>query len=196
MQNGGRPARLLTMFDDEGDRSKSHAVSEAVIRAQAERLGVPLVIRRAGWTNYKEEFLSGLEEIKQAGIGTGVFGDVDLEDHLKWVRDTCAEKGMTAEHPLWGMSRKETVEAFLAAGFRARVVVGQDSRFPSEWVGRLLDAALIREMEERGIDPCGESGEFHTLVIDGPVFREPVPVRLEGTVGRNGYTFANVVLGK
>ncbi|MET3574543.1 adenosine nucleotide hydrolase [Bhargavaea ullalensis] len=194
VQNGGRPERLLTMFDGEGDRSKSHAVSESIIRAQADRLEVPLVIRRAGWTDYKDEFLAGLEEIREAGIRTGVFGDVDLEDHLKWVRDTCAEKGMTAEHPLWGMSRKEVVEAFLAAGFRALVVVGQDGRFPSEWVGRPFDAELIRDMEERGIDPCGESGEFHTLVTGGPVFREPLPVRIEGTAGRDGYTFAKVVL--
>ncbi|WP_040225381.1 hypothetical protein [Bhargavaea cecembensis] len=196
VQMGGRPERLLTMFDGEGDRSKSHAASESIIRAQADRLEVPLVIRRAGWTDYKDEFLSGLEEIREAGIRTGVFGDVDLEDHLKWVRDTCAEKGMTAEHPLSGMSRKEVVEAFLDAGFRALVVVGQDGRFPTGWVGRPFDAALIRDMEERGIDPCGESGEFHTLVTDGPVFREPLPVRIEGTTERDGYTFAKAVLGE
>lgn len=194
IQNGGRPERLLTMFDSEGDRSKSHAVSEEIIRAQADAIGVPLVIRRAGWTDYKEQFLAGLDEIREAGIVTGVFGDVDLEAHLKWVADTCAEKGVTAVHPLWGMSRAEVVRAFLDAGFRAIVVVGHDERFPAEWVGRAFDHELINDMESRGIDPCGEAGEFHTLVTDGPVFNAPLRLRQSEQLKRDGYTFARMVL--
>ncbi|KZE37073.1 hypothetical protein AV656_10840 [Bhargavaea cecembensis] len=196
IQNGGRAARLLTMFDSEGDRSKSHAVSEAVIRAQADAMGIPLVIRRSGWMNYKEQFLSGLDEMKTAGITTGVFGDIDLEDHRKWVVDTCAERGIEALHPLWGMSRMEVVLAFLDAGFRATVVVGHDERFPSEWVGRAFDRELIKDMESRGIDPCGEAGEFHTLVTDGPVFKEPLRLRQSAVLKRDGYSFARMELAE
>ncbi|SEJ74684.1 MJ0570-related uncharacterized domain-containing protein [Bhargavaea ginsengi] len=196
IQNGGRPERLLTMFDSEGDRSKSHAVSEAIIRAQANAIGIPLVIRRAGWTDYKEQFLSGLNEMKAAGITTGVFGDIDLDDHRKWVADTCAERSIEAVHPLWGMERTEVVRAFLDAGFRATVVVGHDERFPSKWVGRAFDQELITDMESRGIDPCGEAGEFHTLVTDGPIFTYPLRLNQTAHLKRDGYSFARMELAK
>jgi diphthine-ammonia ligase len=196
IQNGGRPERLLTMFDSEGDRSKSHAVSEAIIRAQADAIGIPLVIRRAGWTDYKEQFLSGLDEMKAADITTGVFGDIDLEDHRKWVADTCEERGIEAMHPLWGMERTEVVRSFLGAGFRATVVVGHDKRFPAEWVGRVFDLELIDDMESRGIDPCGEAGEFHTLVTDGPIFKYPLRLNQTAHLERDGYSFARMELAK
>src|SRR5690606_26204951 len=99
IQNGGRTERLLTMIDSEGDRSKTHAVSEACVRAQADAIGIPLVIRRAGWTDYKEQFLSGLDQMMAADITPGVLGDIDLEDHRKWVADTCAGRGIEAVHP-------------------------------------------------------------------------------------------------
>ncbi|WP_035001343.1 Dph6-related ATP pyrophosphatase [Bhargavaea cecembensis] len=196
IQNGGRPERLLTMFDSGGDRSKSHAVSEAIIREQANAIGIPLVIRRSGWTDYREQFLSGLDEMKVGGIQTGVFGDIDLEDHRKWVADTCAERGIEAVHPLWGMGRTEVVRSFLDAGFRATVVVGHDERFPAEWVGRTFDHQLIRDMESLGIDPCGEAGEFHTLVTDGPVFKDPLRLNQADLLKRDGYSFARMELSE
>ena len=194
IQNGGRPERLLTMFDGEGDRSKSHAVSETVIRAQADALGIPLVIRRSGWTDYREQFLSGLDEMKAAGLTTGIFGDIDLEDQRTWVAETCTERGIESVHPLWGMGRTQVVRSFIDAGFRATVVVGHDERFPAGWVGRAFDNELIGDMESRGIDPCGEAGEFHTLVTDGPLFKEPLRLKQIDLLKRDGYSFARMEL--
>lgn len=196
MKAGGIPKRLYTMFEEDEERSKSHALPFEVIEAQAERLGVPLMIRGASWTSYEGQFLDAMKECVEAGVSRGVFGDIDLEDHLKWVQQTCAKIGMEAVHPLWMESRRKILEEFIGAGFEAYIVVVNTKMMPAHFIGRKFTVELMDELEALNIDSCGESGEFHTVVVDGPIFNERVPVVFYGQHERDGYVFLDVKLDK
>ena len=194
LQSGAVPKRVWTMFEEDHERSKSHALPIEIIKAQAESLEVPLMIRGADWNGYEEQFLDAMKECKDAGINHGVFGDIDLEDHLKWIRETCAKVGIEAVHPLWMEPRGKVVKDFVEAGFEAYIVVVNQAMMPSEFVGRKFTTELIDELEALGIDSCGEAGEFHTVVVDGPIFSERIPIVFTGQHERDGYVFLDVAL--
>lgn len=194
MQTGGVPKRLWTMFEEDKERSKSHALPFGVVEAQAEKLGVPLMIRGASWSSYEEQFLDAMQACKELGIDHAVFGDIDLEDHLQWVQKTCAKVAMEAVHPLWLEPRRSLLEEFVAAGFEAYIVVVNTKMMPAHFIGRKFTVELMDELDALGIDSCGESGEFHTVVVDGPIFSERVPVVFSGQHERDGYVFLGVTL--
>ena len=152
------------------------------------------MIRGADWNGYEEQFLDAMKECKDAGINHGVFGDIDLEDHLTWIRETCAKVGIEAVHPLWMEPRKSVVKDFVEAGFEAYIVVVNTAMMPSEFIGKKFTTELIDELEALGIDSCGESGEFHTVVVDGPIFSERVPIVFTGQHEHDGYVFLDVAL--
>lgn len=191
---GGIPKRVWTMFEEDKERSKSHALPFEVVEAQANQLGVPLMIRGASWSGYEQQFLHAMKECKGAGIDHGVFGDIDLIDHLEWVQKTCAKVGMEAVHPLWMEPRRKILEEFVTVGFEAYVVVVNTKMMPAHFIGRKFTIELMDEMDALGIDSCGESGEFHTVVVDGPIFSERVPVVFSGQHERDGYVFLDIVL--
>lgn len=194
VQSGMTPKRLLTMFQEDEEVSKSHALPFKVVQAQAERMNVPLMIRGAGWDNYEEKFIHAMDECRADGITHGVFGDIDLEGHLEWVQKTCAKSDIIPIHPLWQEPRQSILEELLAVGFEAVIVVVNTSMMPAEYVGRTFTQPLMKELEALGIDSCGENGEFHTIVLDGPIFSSRVPV-LFGEVRENdGYVFLDVSL--
>ena len=152
------------------------------------------MIRGADWNGYEEQFLGAMKECKDTGINHAVFGDIDLEDHLNWIRETCAKVGIEAVHPLWLEPRRKVVKDFVEAGFEAYVVVVNQAMMPSEFVGRKFTTELIDELEALGIDSCGESGEFHTVVVDGPIFSDRIPIVFTGQHERDGYVFLDVTI--
>lgn len=170
---GWRIEALLAMFDEAGERSRSHAIPPQLMRAQAEALGVPLVIGRAGWMNYEAVFTAQLRLFAAQGITHGLFGDIDLQPHRDWEEKVCAAAGMQAELPLWHEPRRALVDELLALGYRARVVC-VDARFlDAGFCGREFDEAFLVDLPPQ-VDACGENGEFHTFVFDGPRFAQPV----------------------
>lgn len=174
---GWRVEALLAMFDEGGERSRSHAIPPHLMRAQAEALGIALVIGQAGWANYQEVFTDHLRRFAGQGLTHGLFGDIDLQPHRDWEEKVCAAVGMSAALPLWQEPRRALVDELLALGYRARVVC-VDARFlDASCCGREFDAAFLAELPE-GVDACGENGEFHTFVFDGPRFAQPVAHRL------------------
>lgn len=194
VQAGGVPKLLLTMFDEDGIHSKSHALPYDIVAAQAQRIKVPLITKSASWSTYESRFMEALEEIKQTGITHGVFGDIDLVDHLEWIRTICERAGLTAEHPLWNWPREEVLKQFIDNGFEAYVIVVDLNRMSQKFLGRKLTHELVSELQSSGIDPCGESGEFHTLVVNGPIFSSPVPVHFGEVVENEGYAFLKLQL--
>lgn len=194
LQAGGVAKRIWTMFEEDKERSKSHALPPEIIQAQADSLGVPLMIRGASWHRYEMQFLGAMKECVDAGIANGVFGDIDLEDHLTWVQTACAKVGMTAIHPLWMEPRRNLLEEFVQVGFEAYIVVVNTKMMPAEFIGRRFTIDLMDELEALGIDSCGEAGEFHTVVVDGPIFEKRVSIKFKGQHERDGYVFLDVGL--
>ncbi|TWT02310.1 diphthine--ammonia ligase [Planomicrobium sp. CPCC 101079] len=191
---GHVPVALFTMFEKDGSKSRSHGLPLDVMEAQAERMGLPLVIGKADWAGYEKEFIEQLKSFRQEGVQMGVYGDIDLEDHLKWIEKVSAEAGMKLFHPLWQEPRKSLLQELVDEGFKAVITVVDVERMDERFLGREFSSELIEELEALGIDACGEEGEFHTVIIDGPIFVEPVPVVFGERVEAGQYRILEVKL--
>lgn len=124
----------------------------------------------------------------------GVYGDIDLEDHRAWVQKVSKEADMEVGHPLWGEPRRKLLEELLAEGFKAVITVVDTARMPAEFLGREFTLELIGELEALGVDACGEEGEFHTVIIDGPIFVEAVPAVFGRVIEAGQYRILEVKL--
>jgi uncharacterized protein (TIGR00290 family) len=191
----GPDGLLLTMFTQGGERSRSHGLSRAVLEAQAAAIGLELVTGSASWDDYTPVFVGLLRRLReQRGVEVAVFGDIDLEPHRDWCQRACAAADIACLHPLWGEPRAALVRACLASGIEAMVVAVQDGVLAPELLGRPLDEALLDELARAGVDLAGEQGEYHTVAVDGPLFRH----RLDRAPGerslRDGYWFLDVGL--
>ena len=172
-----RVEALLAMFDETGERSRSHAIPPALMRAQAAALGIPLVMRSASWQDYEAVFSEQLRTFAAAGVTHALFGDIDLQAHRDWEEKVCSAAGITAVLPLWQAPRRALVDELLGLGYRARVVCVDGRWLDASFCGREYDAGFIASLPA-GVDTCGENGEFHTFVFDGPRFARPVPHRV------------------
>ena len=173
LEAGDDVQALLAMFDETGERSRSHALPPHLLQAQADALGIPLVMRHATWQSYEAVFTEQLRAFADQGITRGLFGDIDLQPHRDWEEKVCAAAGLEAVLPLWQTPRRTLVDELLGLGYRARVVT-VDARFlDASFCGREFDAGFIADLPD-GVDACGENGEFHTFVFDGPHFARPV----------------------
>lgn len=168
---------LVTMFTEDGERSRSHGLRPAILRAQADALGLELVAGRCTWESYEREFKRILRGLRERAFTLVVFGDILLEEHKAWVERVCGECDLEAVEPLWGAPTAVLVEEFLASGGQALIVAVDSGRLGPEWLGRPLDRTLLPELERLGVDPCGENGEYHTLVTSWPSFRSPLRIR-------------------
>jgi diphthine-ammonia ligase len=166
----------LTMFDESGERSRSHGLRPELVAAQANRLGLRHVIARCAWDNYDAVFLDALLALAADGITHVVFGDLVFPEHRKWAEARCAEAGVQAVEPLWGRPTSELFDAFVASGARALLVTVRQPWLDESWLGLPLHAGMKDTFLLRGIDPCGENGEYHTAVIDSPLFSAPISV--------------------
>jgi diphthine-ammonia ligase len=165
---------LLNTVTHKKIRSCSHGLSSGLIRMQAEALGLPLVQAATTSGNYESVFSSNLTKLKVAGIKYGVFGDIDFEPHLEWITRVCSGAGIMPVLPLWQLHQEDIARDFIRQGFKAVVVATQADLLGEEWLGRKFDESFLKDLAEHDdeISPCGEAGEFHTLVIDGPLFKK------------------------
>lgn len=178
-QQGLDVRTLLVMFEESGERSRSHAIPLALIERQVRALRMALVTGNASWKSYEEVFIATLEQLRTEGHEVAVFGDIDLQPHRDWEEKVCAAADIEPVLPLWHQDRRALAQAVLASGFRA-VVVCVDSRYlGDEFCGREYDASFLADLPAN-VDACGENGEFHTFVYDGPNFTEPVPFAVAG----------------
>lgn len=164
---------LLTALDESSLKTRSHGVSKSLICSQGKSLGMHNAFISASWQNYEEEFITKLKRLHDEGISQAIFGDIDLIAHRDWEEKVCAAANITAILPLWNENRLGLVTEFLNAGFKARVTC-VDGRFLDEsFVGVEFNTEYLARLPE-GVDACGENGEFHTFVYDGPNFSMPV----------------------
>jgi len=187
------PKVLLTMMCAEfKGRSRSHGLSVEVLMAQSEALRTPILLQDSTWNEYKNDFIRRLRKIKVShpDVTTGIFGDIDSEEQRQWEEEVCTEIGFEAFLPLWKEDRKNILKEFLTAGFKAVIVSVQEGILEPHFLGRTIDKALIEEFEKSGIDSCGENGEYHSVVVDGPLFDESLELVKEGgSVLKSGYWF-------
>ncbi|GLC27657.1 ATPase [Roseisolibacter agri] len=189
---------LLTTVTDEYDRISMHGVRRALLDAQAAALGLPLTTVRIppACTNDDYEARTG-DSLATYAADRGeavVFGDLFLADVRAYRERLLQPHALAGLFPLWGEDTTALARRFVALGFRATLVCVDPAQLDPRFAGRAYDDALLDELPP-GVDPCGERGEFHTFVHDGPVFRHPVPVRPGEVVERGGFVFADLLPG-
>lgn len=167
----------LTMFDETGGRSRSHGLRPELVAAQASSLGLRAVSACCSWASYDQTFTAALGSLATDGITHVVFGDLVFPEHRAWAEARCGEAGLTAVEPLFGRPTDELFDAFIRSGATALVVTVREPWLDETWLGRPLSADMKAAFAERGVDPCGERGEYHTAVVDGPLFAWPIRVR-------------------
>jgi uncharacterized protein (TIGR00290 family) len=191
-----RVEALVTTVTEGYERVSMHGVRRELVHAQAAAIGLPLVEARippaASNERYEQAMRETLAPFRSKGIGRVVFGDLFLEDVRAYRERLLASLDMTAVLPLWGMDTGRLARELIALGFRAVLVCVDARQLPPALCGRELDAELLRDLPA-GADPCGERGEFHTFVFDGPVFSRPVPVSRGEVVERDGFVFCDLL---
>ncbi len=165
---------MVAMFDEAGARSRSHGLRPEVVQAQAHALGLSLVVGRGSWQTYEQGYGAALVETRRFDISHVVFGDIAGETNREFPERVCAAAGLVAVEPLWGEPTPDLYREFVATGADARLVTVRDGFFDAAWLGRRLSLDLLPEFAARGVDACGEYGEYHTVVVDGPLFARPL----------------------
>ena len=161
---------MVTMFGEDGARSRSHGLTPEVIRAQAARLGLPVYIGQCSWQTYTDQYIALLAGLRQHQVTHVIFGDIMGDSHREWNEKVCAAHGLTAVMPLWGESTLLLARDFIARGGDARFVTVRPPMLDESWLGRTLDDAALGQLRSLGVDPCGELGEYHTVVTNCPAF--------------------------
>jgi len=181
------------MVTEDGQRSRSHGLAAKWLQMQAQAIGIPLIQRRTTSTDYEAEFKSTLLALKQEGITAGVFGDIDFNAHREWIDRVCSETGITPFLPLWEESQNKLLREFIDLGFEAVVVATRADLLGEEWLGRKLDSDFLADLAKlENITLCGEAGEYHTLVIDGPLFQKRIEIIEASKILRDGHWFLDI----
>jgi uncharacterized protein (TIGR00290 family) len=176
---------MVTMFSEDGARSRSHGLRPELVEAQADRLSVRLFSGRGSWDTYEAGFRAALASAKALGISHVIFGDIMYDSNLEFPHRVCAAEGLAPVEPLFGESTTGLYREFVATGADARIVTVKDGVLDLSWLGRRLTSSLLHELQAAGVDPCGEHGEYHTIVLDAPLFTDPVDVVFGDSVLRS-----------
>jgi uncharacterized protein (TIGR00290 family) len=165
---------MLTMFDEDGARSRSHGLRPEIIAAHADRLQMESLTGRCSWSTYTDQYRRLLKSAAGLGVTHVIFGDIMGEGHRAWDERVCAAESLTPVLPIWAQPTRTLVGEFIASGSTAIIVTARASHLDASWLGRTITLEAIRELEERGVDPCGEFGEYHTVVTSTPLFTAPL----------------------
>jgi len=194
--SGLKVSYLANTVTEDGKRSCSHGLAAEIIKVQSQAMGIPLVQQPTTWGTYEAEFKKMILALKGKGIDGGVFGDIDFEPHREWVERICGEVGVTPYLPLWGDSQDKILREFIDLGFEAVVVAAKAELMGEEWLGWRIDFDFIKQLyklsETKPITPCGEAGEYHTLVIDGPLFKQRMEIQETTKVLRGEHWFLEI----
>lgn len=190
VQSGMKLQALLITYNVDRGRSWFHGIPAEVLAEVERAVGAPVRLIRTTGPEYAAAFEAALAEEKALGARVCVFGDIDIQGHLDWCSERCRAAGLEACFPLWQEERLGLVKECLASGFKPIVTVVDTRRLPAGFAGRRLTGELLAEMERLGADPCGENGEYHTFVPEGPIFARPVPVAVGPAQLVDGYAVA------
>jgi uncharacterized protein (TIGR00290 family) len=189
-------AGLLTTVNEDADRVAMHAVRRTLLEAQAAALGLPLHVvaipHACRNETYEQRMAAAVDAALADGITRMAFGDLFLADVRAYREQMLAPTGIEPVFPLWGRDTTELAREMLDRGVRATLTCVDPRVLDAAFAGRAYDDRLLADLPP-GVDPCGENGEFHTFVHDGPGFAHPLAVRTGEVVERDGFVFADVL---
>ncbi len=193
-EGGLAPKVLLNVMNENGDKSRSHGISVAVLNAQASAIGLPIHFFNSSWESYEEKYIDHLQQLEKTYQFTyAVFGDIDIESHKHWEEKVSNKASLKAVLPLWKQERKALVLEMIANGIEA-IIVSCNDQLGSGFLGKKITEELLADFEDKGVDVCGENGEYHTLVVNAPFFNAPLEVKHVASLRNNDYNFATIEL--
>jgi len=180
---------LLNMMNENKRISRSHGLTPSILNQQATALGVPMLKIPASWEEYETKYMEALNNLKTIYKAEAVvFGDIDLEPHREWEEKVCDAVNLKAMLPLWQQHRKKLVFDMIDSGIKT-IIVSCNTHLGEEFLGKEITKELAEEIEALGVDACGENGEYHTLVIDCPLFLEPIKLPSYTKTTHKNYCF-------
>lgn len=185
---------LINTVTQDMQRSCSHGMNSAWIKLQSEAMGIPIIQSATTGENYQQVYVDTIKKIKPEGVETGIFGDIDFNPHREWIEQTCNMAGVEPVLPHWNKDHMQLARDFIAKGFTSIVIATRADLLGEEWLGRKFDESFLSDISafNKDISACGEAGEFHSLVIDGPLFKKSLKIVEAEKVRRNDHWYYDI----
>lgn len=184
---------LVNFISKNYKRVSFHGTEAELIQLQTEAIGIPLLQKETTRNGYEQEFKEAIKGLIHTGIKGMVFGDIYLQEHKDWVERVCGDLGIEAVEPLWGRNPEEILSGFIDAGFEAVIVSAKSKLIGEEWIGHEVNRNFVEYLKHRNIDICGENGEYHTFVTDGPLFKKKIEITKSKPITRDDHWFLNTL---
>ncbi len=195
LAEGHEVSYLVNFISQESKRVSFHGTRARLISQQAQAIGIPLKQYTVPQdTLYEQVFKKAVSTLKRNGIEGMVFGDIYLQEHRDWLERVCGELDITPLLPLWGIAPERILSDFIEADFEAVIISAKADFFDEKWLGRRIDHSFLLDLKklEKKVDVCGENGEYHTIVTNGPLFQKRLRVTHGDKVQRNGLWFLDI----
>ncbi|MCI9259801.1 MAG: diphthine--ammonia ligase [Romboutsia sp.] len=192
IKKGYEPIALLTTVKKNQEKSWTHGLGKEFLHRISKSLDIPLLLVECDVNEYERKFEEALIKAKDMGATMCVFGDIDIELHKKWDVDRCKNAGIKAELPLWQQNREDLVYEFIDSGFTTVINKVNLKYMGIEFLGKELNREIIDDIKSTGSDACGENGEYHTFVVDGPLFKNRIDFTNEGIIKDINYAHLNI----
>ena len=178
IDEGHEPVALLTMIKEDLNRAWFHGADLALLHKLSQSLQIPLILCPSLGPDYHIAFEKGLMQAKELGAELVGFGDIDIEENRAWDEERCKNTGLPGAFHLWQRKRTDIVEEIVQNGYTCLIKTVNNKLLPKSLLGEKLSPDTLNIMKVSGIDVCGENGEYHTIVVDGPIFKTPVSYTL------------------
>lgn len=183
---------LITVLNENGKVSRSHAIPLRILTQQSEAIGVLLFTVPASWQEYEEKFIAAIKNAAQhTNADAAVFGDIDIEGNRLWEEKVVAAASILAHLPLWKCDRKDLVLQMIDKKIEA-IIISCNTTLGKDFLGKKINEQTILELENAGADVCGENGEYHTLVTNCPFFSKPLQCEITDKKQHEHYCFLEI----
>ncbi len=194
IRQGHEPVAMFTTISYEGF-NHNHLIRKEVFQAYEECLGIPVIFCNASEIHHTEPIYKELKEaIEKYDAEAICTGDIYLEHVALWNKRMTEDLGVEWSCPLWNEPTEAILNEFLERGYKARIKAVKRDRLGEEYLGKEITSALISEVKQKGIDVCGENGEYHSITLNGPIFKKPLPVVMQNIFRSQNYSVYDVLL--
>lgn len=190
IQEGCTPVALLTTVKKSSNETWTHGLTFDLLEQVSKSLELPIIYAECDVSEYETKFEEKLKIAKEMGATSVVYGDIDIELHKQWDIDRATNTGLNYEFPLWQEDREKLVNEVIDNGFKAIIKKVNLDCMGEDFLGKTLTKELVEKIKETGSDPCGENGEYHTFVVDGPIFNYKIDVKHDDFRVEDNYAFS------
>lgn len=190
---GLEPLCFIITYNKDRNLSWFHGVPKGLLENVSKSLNILIWLIETNGEEYTKNFEKGLTKAKELGAEVCIFGDIDLEGHLVWCSERCENVGLKPYFPLWKENRKTLVYEFLESGFSSTFTVINTKMLNDKFLGMTMTKEICEQIEKEGADICGENGEYHTFVYNGPIFKEEIKFKFGDKIENNGYSILPIL---